>query len=147
MTGQWEQSLARIERGEYSAEDFRKGIEDYTGSIVSELLSLEDRFEHNGIGIPCPKCGKGTMQFYKKVVKCDNPACDCHVFREKAGKELTNDQLKALLTEGRTGIIKGFKSKQGNSFDAVVTLNRETFQTEFSFPERKSQSKKGKSRK
>ena len=138
MTGLWEQTLARIERGEYSAEDFRKGIEDYTGSIIRELLSLEDRFEHNGIGIPCPKCGKGTMQFYKKVVKCDNPACDCHVFREKAGKELTNDQLKALLTEGRTGIIKGFKSKQGNSFDAVVTLNRETFQTEFSFPERKS---------
>ena len=147
MTGQWEQTLARIERGEYSAEDFRKGIEDYTGSIVSELLSLEDRFEHNGIGIPCPKCGKGTMQFYKKVVKCDNPACDCHVFREKVGKELTNDQLKALLTEGRTGIIKGFKSKQGNSFDAVVTLNRETFQTEFSFHERKSQPKKSKSRK
>ena len=147
MTGQWEQSLARIERGEYSAEDFRKGIEDYTGSIVRELLSLEDRFVHSGIGIPCPKCGKGTMQFYKKVVKCDNPACDCHVFREKAGKELTNDQLKALLTDRRTGLIKGFKSKQGNSFDAVVTLNRETFQIEFSFPEQKSQPKKGKSRK
>ncbi|KWW27051.1 MAG: DNA topoisomerase III, bacteria and conjugative plasmid, partial [bacterium P3] len=147
MTGQWEQALVRIERGEYSAEDFRKGIEDYTGSIVHELLSLEDRFEHSGIGIPCPKCGKGTMQFYKKVIKCDNPACDCHVFREKAGKELTNDQLKALLTEGRTGIIKGFKSKQGNSFDAVVTLNRDTFQTEFSFPERKKSAKKPQSRK
>ena len=147
MTGQWEQALARIERGEYSAEDFRKGIEDYTGSIVQELLFLEDKFEHSGIGIPCPKCGKGTMQFYKKVVKCDNPACDCHVFREKAGKELTNEQLKALLTEGKTGIIKGFKSKQGNSFDAVVTLNHETYQTEFSFPERKSQPKKGKTRK
>jgi len=146
MTGQWEQSLARIERGEYNADDFRKGIEDYTGSIVKELLSLEDRFEHSGIGIPCPKCGKGTMQFYKKVVKCDNPACDCHVFREKAGKELTNDQLKILLTEGKTGIIKGFKSKQDNSFDAVVTLNRDTFLTEFSFPERKKSSKKGKSR-
>ena len=146
MTGQWEQSLAKIERGEYSSDDFRKGIEDYTGSIVQELLSLEDKFEHSGIGIPCPKCGKGTMQFYKKVVKCDNPACDCHVFREKAGKELTNDQLKALLTDGKTGIIKGFKSKQGNSFDAVVTLNRETFQTEFSFPERKKSAKKGKSR-
>ena len=147
MTGQWEQSLARIERGEYSAEDFRKGIEDYTGSIVQELLSLEDKFEHSGIGIPCPKCGKGTMQFYKKVVKCDNPACDCHVFREKAGKELTNDQLKTLLTEGKTGIIKGFKSKQGNSFDAVVILNRETYQTEFSYPERKKYVKKPLSRK
>ena len=146
MTGQWEQSLAKIERGEYSPDDFRKGIEDYTGSIVQELLSLEDRFEHSGIGIPCPKCGKGTMQFYKKVVKCDNPACDCHVFREKSGKELTNDQLKTLLADGKTGIIKGFKSKQGNSFDAVVTLNRETFQTEFSFPERKKSAKKGKSR-
>jgi len=147
MTGQWEQSLARIERGEYSADEFRKGIEEYTGSIVQELLSLEDRFEHSGIGIPCPKCGKGTMQFYKKVVKCDNPACDCHIFREKAGKELTNDQLKTLLTEGRTGIIKGFKSKQGNSFDAVVTLNRDTFQTEFSFPERKKSAKNPQSRK
>ena len=147
MTGQWEQTFARIERGEYSADDFRKGIEDYTAGIVQELLSLEDRFEHSGIGIPCPKCGKGTMQFYKKVVKCDNPACDCHVFREKAGKELTNDQLKALLTDGKTGIIKGFKSKQGNPFDAIVRLNPETFQTEFEFPERKSQPKKGKTRK
>lgn len=146
MTGQWEKALSRIERGEYNANDFRKGIEDYTGSIVQELLSLEDKFEHSGIGIPCSKCGKGTMQFYKKVVKCDNPACDCHVFREKAGKELTNDQLKALLKEGKTGIIKGFKSKQGNTFDAVVTLNGETFQTEFSFPEQKKSAKKGKSR-
>ena len=146
MTGQWEKALSRIERGEYNSNDFRKGIEDYTGSIVQELLSLEDKFEHSGIGIPCPKCGKGTMQFYKKVVKCDNPACDCHVFREKAGKELTNDQLKALLTECKTGIIKGFKSKQGNAFDALVILNRETYQTDFSFPERKKSAKKGKSR-
>ena len=147
MTGQWEKALSRIERGEYNANDFRKGIEDYTGSIVQELLSLDDKFEHSGIGIPCPKCGKGTMQFYKKVVKCDNPACDCHVFREKAGKVLTDAQLKDLLTEGRTGLIKGFKSKQGNSFDAVVTLNHETYQTEFSFPERKKTSKKPLSRK
>lgn len=146
MTGRWEQTLARIERGEYNAKDFRKSIEDYTGSIVHELLSLEDKFEHSGIGIPCPKCGKGTMQFYKKVVKCDNPACDCHVFREKAGKELTDAQLKDLLTEGRTGLIKGFKSKQGNSFDAVVRLN-DQFETEFSFPERKKSVKKPLSRK
>lgn len=146
MTGQWEQALTRIEQGEYSADDFRKDIENYTGSIVNEILSLEDKFEHSGIGIPCPKCGKGTMQFYKKVVKCDNPACDCHVFREKAGKELTNDQLKSLLNEGRTGIIKGFKSKQGNSFDAVVRLN-DQFETEFSFPERKKSARKPLSRK
>ena len=146
MTGRWEQTLVRIERGEYNAEDFRKSIEDYTGSIVHELLSLEDKFEHSGIGIPCPKCGKGTMQFYKKVVKCDNPACDCHVFREKAGKELTDAQLKDLLTEGRTGLIKGFKSKQGNSFDAVLRLN-DQFETEFSFPERKKSVKKPQSRK
>ena len=145
MTGQWEQSLVRIERGEYSAEDFRKGIEDYTGSIVEELLSLEDRFEHSGIGIPCPKCGKGTIQFYKKVVKCDNPACDCHVFREKAGKELTDAQLKDLLKDGKTGLIKGFKSKQGNSFDAVVCLN-DQFETELSFPQKKKFTKKAQSR-
>lgn len=86
------------------------------------------------------------MQFYKKVVKCDNPACDCHVFREKAGKELTDAQLKDLLKDRKTGLIKGFKSKQGNSFDAIVCLN-DQFETEFSFPQKKKFTKKVQSRK
>ena len=38
MTGEWEQSLAKIERGEMDDRDFRRGIEEYTSLITSELL-------------------------------------------------------------------------------------------------------------
>jgi len=46
MTGEWEKELARIERGELSAETFSKEIEAYTREITSELLSCDKLFSH-----------------------------------------------------------------------------------------------------
>lgn len=147
MTGRWEQSLARIEHGECSPEDFRKGIVDYTKEVVGELLALEDRFEHTEEkGIVCPKCGSGRVHLYNKVAKCDNPECSMVIFRQKAGKNLTDDQLTQLLTERKTGLIKGFTSKQGKKFDANVALDN-SFNPIFVFEERENKTKKSKSRK
>ena len=146
MTGRWEQTLSRIERGECSPHDFRRGIEDYTGEIVKELLSMSDKFEHSGEqGIVCPKCGQGHISIYNKVAKCDNPDCGLTVFRQKAGKNLTDEQMNQLLTKGKTGLIKGFTSKQGKKFDANVAFD-DNFNTIFVFEERKKAAKKGKSR-
>ena len=39
--------------------------------------------------------------------------------------ELSDDEIKDLLTEGHTKLLKGFKSKQGKSFDAVVAFDGE----------------------
>ena len=75
LTGEWEKELARIERGELSAETFRKEIEAYTREITSELLSCDKLFSHKDSGCACPKCGTGRMQFYGKVVRCDNAEC------------------------------------------------------------------------
>lgn len=44
---------------------------------------------------------------------------------EKAGKNLTETQVRELLKDGRTSTIRGFKSKTGNSFDARVTFAKE----------------------
>ena len=71
LTGEWEKELARIERGELSAETFRKEIEAYTREITSELLSCDKLFSHKDSGCACPKCGTGRMQFYGKVVRCE----------------------------------------------------------------------------
>ena len=146
MTGRWEQALSRIEGGEYSPNDFGKGIEEYTSEIVQELLSLSDKFDHSeDPGIVCPKCGQGHISMYNKVAKCDNPDCGLVVFRQKAGKNLTDDQMNQLLTKGKTGLIKGFTSKQGKKFDASVAFD-DSFNTIFVFEERKKSAKKGKSR-
>ena len=140
LTGEWEKELARIERGELSAETFRKEIEAYTREITSELLSCDKLFSHKDSGCACPKCGTGRMQFYGKVVRCDNAECGLPVFRLKANRNLSDDEIKDLLTDGHTKLLKGFKSKQGKSFDAIVAFDGE-FNTTFVFPERKTSKK------
>ena len=140
MTGEWEKELARIERGELSAETFSKEIEAYTREITSELLSCDKLFSHKDSGCACPKCGTGRMQFYGKVVRCDNAECGLPVFRLKANRTLSDDEIKDLLTDGHTTLLKGFKSKQSKSFDAIVAFDGE-FNTTFVFPERKTSKK------
>ena len=146
MTGEWEKELARIERGELPADDFRRKIEAYTREITSELLSCDKLFARRDSGCKCPKCGAGTMQFYGKVVRCNNAECGLPVFRLKANRTLSDDEIKNLLTDGHTKLLKGFKSKQGKSFDAVVAFDGD-YNTVFVFPERKSKATSAKRRK
>ena len=140
MTGEWEKNLARIERGELPADTFRREIEAYTREITSELLSCDKLFSRRDSGCKCPKCGTGSMQFYGKVVRCDNAECGLPVFRLKANRTLTDDEIKDLLTDGHTKLLKGFKSKQGKNFDAIVAFDGD-YNTTFVFPERKTSRK------
>ena len=48
------------------------------------------------------------MQFYGKVVRCDNPECGLPVFRQKANRDLKDEEIKELLTTRKTALLKGF---------------------------------------
>ena len=140
MTGRWEAELARIERGEKAAADFNAEIEAYTRRITADLLASEKLFRARETTFACPKCGKGSMRFYAKVVKCDNETCALPVFRQVAGKLLSDKEITDLLTEGRTAVLHGFKSKQGKSFDAALAFDEE-FRIKFIFDDTKNKSK------
>ena len=140
MTGRWEAELARIERGEKAAADFNAEIEAYTRRITADLLASEKLFRARETTFACPKCGKGSMRFYAKVVKCDNEACALPLFRQVAGKLLSDKEITDLLTEGRTAVLHGFKSKQGKSFDAALAFDEE-FRVKFIFDDTKNKSK------
>lgn len=146
MTGEWEAALAKIERGKLRAETFRGQIERYTAEITSELLTSEKLFTHKGSDCICPKCKTGRMQFFGKVVRCDNAACGLPVFRIKAGKTLSDAEITELLTKGRTGVIRGFNSKQGKAFSAIVAFDAD-YNTVFEFPETKNEQRKPKRKK
>jgi DNA topoisomerase-3 len=134
MTGQWETALAKIESGEMNPDTFRKGIEVYAAQITEELLQVQVSVtdaEH----IPCPKCNFGRILFYLKVAKCSNVDCSLTVFRNKGEKQLTDSQIADLVTKGRTALIKGFRSKEGKTFDAYLTFDKK-FRTVYEFPPR-----------
>ena len=142
MTGKWEAELAKIERGEASADGFTHSIEGYTREITAELLGCDRLFSHKDSGCQCPKCKQGTMQFFGKVVRCNNKECGMPVFKQVAGKLLTDSDITDLLTKGKTRTLNGFTSKQGKSFSAAIAFD-ENFNTKFVFAERKTVEKRG----
>lgn len=142
MTGKWEAELAKIERGEASADGFTHSIEGYTREITAELLGCDRLFSHKDSGCQCPKCKQGTMQFFGKVVRCSNKECGMPVFKQVAGKLLTDADITDLLTKGKTRMLNGFTSKQGKPFSAAIAFD-EDFNTKFVFAERKTAEKRG----
>ena len=142
MTGKWEAELAKIERGEASADGFTHSIEGYTREITAELLGCDRLFSHKDSGCLCPKCKHGTMQFFGKVVRCSNKECGMPVFKQVAGKLLTDSDITDLLTKGKTRTLNGFTSKQGKSFSAAIAFD-ENFNTKFVFAEHKTAEKRG----
>lgn len=142
MTGKWEAELAKIERGEASADGFTHSIEGYTREITAELLGCDRLFSHKDSGFRCPKCQQGTMQFFGKVVRCSNKECGMPVFKQVAGKLLTDADITDLLTKGKTRTLNGFTSKQGKSFSAAIAFD-ENFNTKFVFAEHKTAEKRG----
>jgi DNA topoisomerase-3 len=85
----------------------------------------------------CPKCRAAQVRFYSKVAKCTDMNCGLTVFRSKSEKQLSDRQITDLLTKGKTGTVKGFKSKSGKTFDAALKFDAD-FQVVFDFPERKT---------
>lgn len=140
MTGSWELALAAIEAGQMPAEKFAQGINSYVGTICEELLALSPQVQKSYPTYHCPKCGSESVGIYAKVAKCKHEGCDFHIFREICGTLLTEDNLRDLLTIGRTPVLKGLTSKAGKKFNARLVLN-EDYTTSFEF-----ENKKGKQR-
>ena len=139
MTGSWELALAAIEAGKMPSERFAQGINSYVGTICEELLSLSSE-QKSYPTYRCPECGSESVGIYAKVAKCRNKDCNFHVFREVCGTLLSEDNIRDLLTTGRTPILNGLTSKAGKKFNARLVLN-EDYTTSFEF-----ENKKGKQR-
>ena len=141
MTGSWELALAAIEAGKMPSDKFAQGINSYVGTICEELLSLSSEQKSYPV-YRCPKCGQQSVGIYAKVAKCrhENESCGFHVFREVCGILLSEDNIRDLISSGRTPILKGLTSKAGKKFNARLVLG-EDYATSFEF-----ENKKGKQR-
>ncbi|AGL03174.1 DNA topoisomerase III [Desulfoscipio gibsoniae] len=127
LTGQWEKTLADIEAGTAKPGEFMNGIKQLTGEIVelarSQAASNQVQTRREALG-NCPLCGKAVIEG-KKGYGCSGykEGCKFIIWKEIAGKSITQSQAKTLLKKGKTGIIKGFTSKAGKKFEAALQIN------------------------
>ena len=135
MTGSWELALAAIEAGKMPSDKFSQGINSYVGTICEELLSLSSEQKSYPV-YRCPKCGQKSVGIYAKVAKCRHETCGFHVFREVCGIHLSEDNIRDLISSGRTPILKGLTSKAGKKFNARLVLG-EDYATSFEFENNK----------
>jgi DNA topoisomerase-3 len=95
----------------------------------------------------CQVCGKGKVFDTGAVYVCENVAagsCTFKLAKRILGREITPEEMRSMLVEGKSGLLKGFISKKNKRpFDAVLLLNKGKMS--FQFPERKKG--RGKSRK
>ena len=135
MTGSWELALAAIEAGKMPSDKFSQGINSYVGTICEELLSLSSEQKSYPV-YRCPKCGQQSVGIYAKVVKCRHETCGFHVFREVCSILLSEDNIRDLISSGRTPILKGLTSKAGKKFNARLVL-KDDYTTTFEFEQNK----------
>ena len=135
MTGSWELALAAIEAGKMPSDKFSQGINSYVSTICEELLSLSSEQKSYPV-YRCPKCGQQSVGIYAKVAKCRHETCGFHVFREVCGIHLSEDNIRDLISSGRTPILKGLTSKAGKKFNARLVL-KDDYTTTFEFEQNK----------
>ncbi len=144
MTASWEKGLDGITQGTVEFSDYRGKLEDFirkeTVSMISQDLTEElvqkirpltgnnarGAAAKKGLGVPCPWCGGeiGTTPFgfgcsnYKR----DGSGCRFSI-GTIAGRNLSEEEAKELLTNGRTGVLKGFTAKNKKKFSAALVLS------------------------
>jgi DNA topoisomerase-3 len=126
LTGQWEQRLGRIERGEEEREVFMRDIAGFAKETIEVLdETLKDvRIPRANLG-PCPVCGHEIIE-NRKGYSCwarEDPGCGFVIWKSKAGKQLPLTVARELISKGRTERpVTGFRGRSGRSFRARLAL-------------------------
>jgi DNA topoisomerase III len=132
LTARWEERLAKMEKGAERRPDFMADINGFTTKLVEEVREMGGKRltapsrSREPIGA-CPKCGAPVVET-KKAFGCSawkKTGCDFAIWKQVSGKRLGVNQAKQLLARGRTGQMKGFKSKAGKPYAAALKLDGE----------------------
>lgn len=132
LTGNWEFQLRQIEQGHLKRTAFMEKIAAMTSHIVEQAKTHRGETIAGDFSIlksPCPKCGGIVHETYKKF-QCQK--CDFALWKILAGRQFEVDEMETLITQREVGPLQGFRSKMGQSFNAIIKLT-DTFEMKFDF--------------
>jgi DNA topoisomerase-3 len=119
MTAKWEKQLNDISLGKAQLASLMLGVKDYAKLIVSELVESGKNMEIETY--PCPKCQANLKPAGSKL-ECVKVGCGFVLWKKCFQKDLSESDIKALLTGKETRLIKGFISSSQKKFDAKLKL-------------------------
>ena len=129
QTARLEYQLKQVAEGKVSVTEYYNHLTDYVKNTVAQIFSLQSSITastRKGLGT-CPVCKKGQIVEHDKSYGCTEykNGCKYSIWKEIAHKKLTAKNVEDLLQKGKTGLIKGFKGKTGNDFEAYLALDKQ----------------------
>ena len=135
MTGDWEYKLRQMEQGHLKRNEFMKEIIAYTEEIVAKAHGLAEVAKSQNfpdVEVEHPIHGKLVLKQTDATYESRDPEISLKVKKYIAGRILSEDELKTLISKGVVGPLQGFKSKFNKPFDASLQLDAK-FKTSFLF--------------
>lgn len=135
MTGDWEYKLRQMEQGHLKRPEFMKEIIAYTEEIVAKAHGLAEVAKSQNfpdIEVEHPIHGKLVLKQTDATYESRDPEIPLKVKKYIAGRILSEDELRTLISKGVVGPLQGFKSKFNKPFDASLQLDAK-FKTSFLF--------------
>lgn len=138
LTGRWEGRLTSVAEGKASRSDFMADVRDYALEVVQAIKAnpppaLADPTERGPTLGDCPACGS-PVRPAGKVFRCDTGrSCPFVVFGTMAKRKISARMVKKLLADGRSDVVKGFRSKKGKDFAAALVWNASEARVGFAF--------------
>ncbi|MBL1280834.1 MAG: DNA topoisomerase 3 [Fluviicola sp.] len=147
LTGDWERKIRLIEKGEYQLEVFKQELYKMVRTLTDEVIFntpssvqfFQEAPEETSEEKPkkkrekkvvsfeetdCPKCKSSKLMKGKTAVGCANfKVCGFKVPFELMGKKLTDAQLNDLITKGKTKVIKGLSTGNGEKTQGKFSMD------------------------
>lgn len=135
LTGTWEKRLHDIACGQENYTTFIADMEQTVRQWYDNIVSTNATVYSNAADeMSCPICGKklikGKYGFFCSAKR--ETGCKFSV-GEICGKKISDTQVKNLVEKGKTGLIKGFKSKSGKDFEAYLVWDKTEQKIKFEF--------------
>lgn len=124
-TGTWEFKLREMEQGRFNRRTFMDEIASLAREVVErvrnaarDLPELPTQGAKRPMAATCPNCRK-TMAMNAKTFSCD---CGFTIWREVAGRVLTQQEGELLIAQGALPSLSGFVSAKKKPFSAGLKL-------------------------
>jgi DNA topoisomerase-3 len=128
LTGEWESKLSKVAGGKMSREEFMKGARELTASLIDDILStkldLPTQVDPDDVLGTCPVCKTPVTEGFKAYSCGTGRDCSFVIFKKVAGRTISKQLVKLLLSGKRSKTLKGFRStKTKKSFQAALELD------------------------
>ncbi len=130
LTGLWEARLVAMAEGRESRDDFMADVRQLTVKVVDAIRDMTTAADVARTLSPpeqggevlgsCTRCSGGTVRAVRFGWGCGS--CTFRIPGQVASRPVSVRMAKALLTEGRTPVVKNFKSKKGTAFSAALVV-------------------------